>query len=43
MNWEWRMTAQLELSNAWLLSENFAKARTAADGVLKSANCHAVA
>ncbi len=37
MHWEWRMTAQLELSNAWLLSENVAKARTAADGVLKSA------
>jgi tetratricopeptide (TPR) repeat protein len=37
MNWEWRMTAQLELSNAWLLSENVANARTAADGVLKSA------
>ena len=31
------MTAQLELSNAWLLSENVANARTAADGVLKSA------
>ena len=31
------MTAQLELSNAWLLSENVAKARIAADGVLKSA------
>src|SRR5258708_12759772 len=37
MHWEWRMTAQLELSNAWLLSENVAKARIAADGVLKSA------
>ena len=31
------MTAQLELSNVWLLSENVAKARTTADGVLKSA------
>jgi len=37
MHWEWRMTAQLELSNAWLLSENVGNARTAADGVLKSA------
>lgn len=31
------MTAQLELSNTWLLSGNVAKARTAADGFLESA------
>jgi DNA-binding winged helix-turn-helix (wHTH) protein/tetratricopeptide (TPR) repeat protein len=37
MHWEWRMMAQLELSNAWLLSENIVNARTAADGFLKSA------
>jgi len=37
MHWEWRMTAQLELSNAWLLSANVVNARTAAEGVLKTA------
>jgi len=38
MNWEWRMTAQLELSKCLAsLPRNVAKARTAADGLLKSA------
>jgi DNA-binding winged helix-turn-helix (wHTH) protein/tetratricopeptide (TPR) repeat protein len=37
MHWEWRMMAQLELSNAWLLSGNIVNARTACDGFLKSA------
>lgn len=37
MHWEWRMMAQLESSNAWLLSGNIVNARTAADGFLKSA------
>jgi tetratricopeptide (TPR) repeat protein len=37
MHWEWRTMAQLELSNAWLLSGNIVNARTAADGFLKSA------
>jgi len=37
MHWEWRMTAQLELSNTWLLSGNIVSARTAADGFLESA------
>ena len=37
MHWEWRMMADLESSNAWLLSGNAVNARTAADGFLKSA------
>jgi len=37
MHWAWRMMAQLELSNAWLLSGNMQNARTAADGFLESA------
>jgi DNA-binding winged helix-turn-helix (wHTH) protein/tetratricopeptide (TPR) repeat protein len=37
MHWDWRMWAQLESSNAWLLSGNIVNARTAADGLLKSA------
>lgn len=37
MHWEWRMMAQVELSNTWLLSGNIVNARTAADGFLKSA------
>jgi DNA-binding winged helix-turn-helix (wHTH) protein/tetratricopeptide (TPR) repeat protein len=37
MHWEWRMMAQVELSNTWLLSGNIINARTAADGFLKSA------
>jgi DNA-binding winged helix-turn-helix (wHTH) protein/tetratricopeptide (TPR) repeat protein len=37
MHWEWRMMAQLESSNAWLLSGNIANARSAADGFLESA------
>src|SRR5439155_8470846 len=37
MHWAWRMMAQLESSNAWLLSGNIVNARTAADGFLKSA------
>jgi DNA-binding winged helix-turn-helix (wHTH) protein/tetratricopeptide (TPR) repeat protein len=37
MHWQWRMTADLESSNASLLSGNAANARTLADGLLKSA------
>jgi tetratricopeptide (TPR) repeat protein len=37
MHWEWRMMAQLALSNAWLLSGNIVNARTASDSFLKSA------
>ena len=37
MHWEWRMMAQVELSNTWLLSGNVVNARAAADGFLKSA------
>ena len=37
MHWAWRMMAQLESSNAWLLSGNIVNARAAADGFLKSA------
>ena len=37
MHWAWRMMAQLESSNAWLLSGNVVNACTAADGFLKSA------
>src|SRR5258708_40017717 len=37
MHWEWRMMADLESSNACLLSGNVVNARTAADGLLKSA------
>jgi len=37
MNWEWRMMADLESGNAWLLSGNVVNARTPADGLLKSA------
>jgi len=37
MHWEWRMMANFEASNAWLLSGNVANARAAADGLLKSA------
>lgn len=37
MHWEWRIIADLETSNAWLASGNFADARTVADGLLKSA------
>jgi DNA-binding winged helix-turn-helix (wHTH) protein/tetratricopeptide (TPR) repeat protein len=37
MHWEWRMLADLEASNAWLLSENAVNARSVADGLLKSA------
>jgi tetratricopeptide (TPR) repeat protein len=37
MHWEWRLTADLESSNASLLSGNAANARTLADGLLKSA------
>jgi DNA-binding winged helix-turn-helix (wHTH) protein/tetratricopeptide (TPR) repeat protein len=36
MHWEWRMMADLEASNAWLLSGDVANARTLADSVLKS-------
>ena len=37
MHWQWRMFADLESSNAWLLSANTVNARTVADGLLKSA------
>jgi len=37
MHWDWRMMAQLGLSNAWLLSGNIVNARAVADGFLKSA------
>jgi tetratricopeptide (TPR) repeat protein len=37
MHWEWRMMADFEASNVWLLSGNVANARAAADGLLKSA------
>jgi tetratricopeptide (TPR) repeat protein len=37
MHWEWRMMAQVELSNTWLLSGNIVSARAAADGFLGSA------
>ena len=36
LHWAWRLTALLELGNAWLLSGNIANARIAADGLLKS-------
>ena len=37
LHWTWRLTAQLETSNAWLLLGNIPNARTAADGFLDSA------
>jgi tetratricopeptide (TPR) repeat protein len=37
MHWEWRIMADLESSNTWLLSGNAANARTLANGLLKSA------
>jgi DNA-binding winged helix-turn-helix (wHTH) protein/tetratricopeptide (TPR) repeat protein len=37
MHWEWRMLADLEASNAWLVSGNNTKARVGADGLLKAA------
>jgi len=37
MHWDWRMMADLESSNAWLLSGNIVNARTVADGLLNSA------
>jgi tetratricopeptide (TPR) repeat protein len=37
LHWTWRLTAQLESSNAWLLSGNILNARTAADDFLRSA------
>jgi len=37
MHWAWRMMAQLESSNAWLLSGNIVNARSAAFHFLKSA------
>jgi tetratricopeptide (TPR) repeat protein len=37
LHWIWRMTAQLELSNVWLLSGNILNARAEADGFLESA------
>jgi hypothetical protein len=37
LHWIWRMTAELELGNAWLLSGNISNARTVADSFLQSA------
>jgi DNA-binding winged helix-turn-helix (wHTH) protein/tetratricopeptide (TPR) repeat protein len=37
MHWEWRMMADFESVNAWLLSGNTVNARRAADSYLKSA------
>jgi len=37
LHWMWRMTAQLDLSNAWLLSGNILNARIEADSFLESA------
>jgi DNA-binding winged helix-turn-helix (wHTH) protein/tetratricopeptide (TPR) repeat protein len=37
MHWEWRMVADLEASNAWLLSGNSVNARKVADALLKTA------
>ena len=37
LGWAWRMSAQLESGNAWLLSGNILNARTVADGFLESA------
>jgi DNA-binding winged helix-turn-helix (wHTH) protein/tetratricopeptide (TPR) repeat protein len=37
MHWEWRLIADLEASNAWLLSGSTVKARNVADGLLKPA------
>jgi len=37
LHWTWRMTAQLESSNAWLLSGNILNARTTAEGFRESA------
>jgi DNA-binding winged helix-turn-helix (wHTH) protein len=34
LHWIWRLTAQLEAGNAWLLSGNIVNARAAADGFL---------
>lgn len=39
LHWEWRMLAQLESSNTWLLAGNLSHARTAADNFLASARC----
>ncbi len=37
MHWEWRILADLEAGNAWLLSGDNVKARTVADDTLKAA------
>jgi len=37
LHWTWRMNAQLQLGNAWLLAGSLSHARTTADGFLKSA------
>jgi DNA-binding winged helix-turn-helix (wHTH) protein len=37
LHWVWRMMAQLELSNAWLLAENMGRAHAAADEYFQSA------
>jgi DNA-binding winged helix-turn-helix (wHTH) protein/tetratricopeptide (TPR) repeat protein len=37
LHWVWRMTAQLDLANAWLLCGNILRARTEADRFLESA------
>jgi DNA-binding winged helix-turn-helix (wHTH) protein/tetratricopeptide (TPR) repeat protein len=36
LHWHWRMTAQLELGNAWLLARDLAQARTVAHEFLAS-------
>ena len=37
LHWVWRMTAQLELGNAWLLSGNVSRAHAEAESFLQSA------
>src|ERR1700722_19091574 len=37
MHWDWRMMADFDSGNTWLLSGNIVNARTAADGLLKFA------
>jgi DNA-binding winged helix-turn-helix (wHTH) protein/tetratricopeptide (TPR) repeat protein len=37
LHWIWRMTAQLECSNAWLLSGNLSRARSTAEPYLEKA------
>src|SRR5262249_2306274 len=37
LRWAWRMTAQMELGNAWLLARNIQNARASADTYLQAA------